>query len=58
TMKVVIHGVTFDVHVKEIGTWSTRIEDDLDCSDSEYEEDEDEDRSCNIEENHNDVVGT
>ncbi|GJV43682.1 hypothetical protein Tco_1428218 [Tanacetum coccineum] len=34
----------------------TRIKDDLDCSDSEYEEDEDEDRSCSIKENHNDVL--
>ncbi|GJT37543.1 nucleotide-binding alpha-beta plait domain-containing protein [Tanacetum coccineum] len=55
-VKVVIHGVTFDVHVKEIGTWSTRIKNDLDCSDFEDGDDEDKDRSYNMEENHNEVL--
>nr|GEW43170.1 hypothetical protein [Tanacetum cinerariifolium] len=56
TVKGVIHGVTFDVYVREIGTWSIHIKNDLDCSDSKDGDGEDEDRSCNMEENHNKVL--
>ncbi|GJU68843.1 RNA-directed DNA polymerase, eukaryota, reverse transcriptase zinc-binding domain protein [Tanacetum coccineum] len=55
TVKVTIRGVTFDAHVKEISTWNTTIENDLECSDSEGSH-EDDVLSFNMEENHNKVL--
>ncbi|GJW28107.1 RNA-directed DNA polymerase, eukaryota [Tanacetum coccineum] len=55
TVKVTIRGVTFDAHVKEISTWNTTIENDLECSDSEGAH-EDDVLSFNMEENHNKVL--
>ncbi|GJY03260.1 hypothetical protein Tco_0361412 [Tanacetum coccineum] len=47
--------MTFKVIVKEIGTWTASIENDLDCNDSESGQEGD-DQSCNMYENHNDVL--
>nr|GEW34812.1 RNA-directed DNA polymerase, eukaryota [Tanacetum cinerariifolium] len=55
TVKVIIHGMNFDVNVKEISTWNTIIDNDLERSDSEGVQ-EDGDHSYNMEDNHNDVL--
>nr|GEU60940.1 hypothetical protein [Tanacetum cinerariifolium] len=54
TVKVTIRGMNFDVNVKEIRTWNTTIENDLECSDSEGVHEDD--HSYNMEENYNDVL--
>ncbi|GJW80214.1 RNA-directed DNA polymerase, eukaryota, reverse transcriptase zinc-binding domain protein [Tanacetum coccineum] len=60
SVAVVIHGKKFDVHVKEIGTWSASIMDDLDCSEPDEEEKEkdgeEESRTSNDEEKSIDIL--
>ncbi|GKE17155.1 retrotransposon protein, putative, ty1-copia subclass, partial [Tanacetum coccineum] len=46
-VNVDIKGVNFQVHVKEIGTWSTQILNDMDSNDSEDERDIEERSSSN-----------
>nr|GFA49499.1 hypothetical protein [Tanacetum cinerariifolium] len=55
TVRVIIHGMTFSVNVKEIGTRNTTIENDLECSDSEGDQ-ENGDLSFNMEVNHNEIL--
>ncbi|PWA53963.1 hypothetical protein CTI12_AA442730 [Artemisia annua] len=50
-VNVLIHGENFNVHIKEVGTWSTHITNDLDVTDSD-----DDSRSLNEDENQNDVL--
>ncbi|GJT89350.1 RNA-directed DNA polymerase, eukaryota, reverse transcriptase zinc-binding domain protein [Tanacetum coccineum] len=53
SVKAIIHGRIFDVNVKEVSTWNTNIENDLECNDSEGIQ-EDDDHSFNID--HNDIL--
>ncbi|GJY63252.1 hypothetical protein Tco_0464712 [Tanacetum coccineum] len=56
TVSVIIHGKNFNVHVKEVGTWNTRINCDLDCSESEEKFGKEESRLSNEDESHNDAL--
>ncbi|PWA62537.1 hypothetical protein CTI12_AA363060 [Artemisia annua] len=48
---IVIHGKIFNVHVKEVGSWSTSITNDFECSEAEDKIGEEESHSSNEEEN-------
>ncbi|GJZ58752.1 RNA-directed DNA polymerase, eukaryota, reverse transcriptase zinc-binding domain protein [Tanacetum coccineum] len=56
TVSVIVHGKTFDVHVKEVGTWSTRFINESDSSDSEEKFSEEESCTSNEDECPNDVL--
>nr|GEY25829.1 RNA-directed DNA polymerase, eukaryota, reverse transcriptase zinc-binding domain protein [Tanacetum cinerariifolium] len=40
TVSMIIHGKTFDVHMKEVSTWSTRLANDSNSIDFEFSEEE------------------
>nr|GEU38710.1 hypothetical protein [Tanacetum cinerariifolium] len=55
TVSVIIRGTIFYAQVKEIGTWSTTIENDIEGSDSDDVQEND-DLSFNMEVNHNEIL--